>query len=128
MTRHEIILTVSKVRSRSGKFFFCIKTNLPLGSHVVRLPDNGELPAIEDGSYNPIKNQLEGTLSIIFTFARHHLKATKAVSYKFIFSDKYIATGLVPVEDTRTESYAEITLPMLEDEAIFVFGCIPYTC
>lgn len=128
MTKHEVILTVSKVRSRSGKFSFCIKTNLPLGPHAVTLPDNGELPNSEDDSYTSIKEQMSATLGVIFNTGRHILKATRAVSYKFIFSDKYIATGLVPVEGTRTESYAEITLPMLESEAVFVFGCIPYTC
>lgn len=127
MSKYELILRISKKKSSSGRYSLEIATNLSEHSHAVNLPST-TVPKIGTDEMETVSAQLRATLETVFGAARHILNQKNLVSYKCIFSDKFIAIGCAAAHDERVETYKELSIPMSEEECMFVFEHIPSQC
>lgn len=132
MKNKDVLVIVSKVCSRNGDCSFSIKTNLPNSfEHSVQLPKTGIIPEIGSIEYNELERSLRQTMGVIFSLIKKNLEVnSRCLSYKLIFSDRHIATGIIPLigSTERIESFAEISLPLSTNESVLIFRSIPSTC
>ena len=125
MSKHDLILTISKKRSEKGNYFFSIGDNFDSGFHEISLP-NGVLPEMGTSDHEYLAKCVDNTLVIIFLKVANKLPGKTNITHKCIFSDKYISNGMCSISNReRIETYNEMTLPMNQAECDFFFFRIP---
>ncbi len=123
MTKHNLILRISKVKNKFGAYSFDIGNNLTQEVECVELASETikGMPAEELAL---LKKDLQEVFNQIFSVAKEHFSETRFINYKCIFSDKFIASGDVAVNN-KSYVHSELVIPMDENECVLIFDAIP---
>ena len=122
--KHDLIFSVAKVKTGSSDdYHFSIKTNLGRRDGIF-LP-KGVMPEENTDEYEDVFNRTKFTIECILSSASNTL-LSRYLTYKFIFSDKYLIEGTAYSEMLEKKEFIqEFIVPMDQRECELFLRATP---
>lgn len=125
MSKEDLIIRISKVQFLENEWYLSIQTTPLLSSQTVVLPMFGKLPKEGSKELRAVIEKLQTCFELIFKAVKELFNSKTEITYKCIFSDKFIANGNASIQGKKIETGKELIIPMNEREVALVFNCIP---